>query len=121
MAPEFYDHLPCYSSWLKVIYDYIRDPEIGPYARVCRKNKIGNGETIPRITEKVNGHTSNGYSNGKIYSNGDILSSGKVRENGGEILANGKAHLSDDALSQSELINGLSNGKSRIGGFNSKE
>jgi len=37
IAPEYYDSLPCYDSWTKVIWDYIVDPEAGPYARVVRK------------------------------------------------------------------------------------
>lgn len=37
IAPEFYDNLPCHTSWTKVIWDFIFDPEIGPYARVKRK------------------------------------------------------------------------------------
>jgi len=36
MAPEFYDDLPCHTSWVKVLYDFVTDPEVGPYARVKR-------------------------------------------------------------------------------------
>lgn len=36
MAPEFYDSLPRHESWCKVIYDFITDPSIGPYARIIR-------------------------------------------------------------------------------------
>nr|QDF20354.1 delta4-desaturase [Berryteuthis magister] len=36
MAPEYYDDLPCHTSWVKVIWDFITDPDIGPYARVKR-------------------------------------------------------------------------------------
>jgi sphingolipid delta-4 desaturase len=39
MAPEYYDNLPQHDSWVKVIHDFITDPEIGPYARVKRKSK----------------------------------------------------------------------------------
>jgi sphingolipid delta-4 desaturase len=39
MAPEYYDNLPQHHSWVKVIHDFITDPEIGPYARVKRKSK----------------------------------------------------------------------------------
>jgi len=38
MAPEFYDNLPSYNSWTKVIIDYILDPSVGPFSRVVRKN-----------------------------------------------------------------------------------
>lgn len=36
MAPEFYDDMPHYHSWSKVIYDYIVDVKISPYSRVKR-------------------------------------------------------------------------------------
>jgi len=38
IAPEYYDTLPSYNSWTKVIYNYIMDPEVGPYSRVMRKS-----------------------------------------------------------------------------------
>ncbi|XKL66005.1 hypothetical protein PGB90_009425 [Kerria lacca] len=37
IAPEFYNDLPHHDSWCSVIYDFIMDPDIGPYARVKRK------------------------------------------------------------------------------------
>nr|AID66658.1 desaturase [Agrotis segetum] len=37
IAPEFYDNLPHHDSWTKVLYDFVMDPEIGPYARIKRK------------------------------------------------------------------------------------
>jgi sphingolipid delta-4 desaturase len=39
MAPEFYDNLPCYTSWTYVLFKYITDPSIGPFSRV-RRSKI---------------------------------------------------------------------------------
>jgi sphingolipid delta-4 desaturase len=36
VAPEFYDDIPHYHSWIKVIWDYIMDEKISPYARVKR-------------------------------------------------------------------------------------
>jgi len=39
IAPEYYDGLPSYNSWTKVIYDYIVDPSVGPYSRVIRKQR----------------------------------------------------------------------------------
>ncbi|KAK4878006.1 hypothetical protein RN001_010512 [Aquatica leii] len=38
IAPEFYDNLPQHSSWSAVLYDFVMDPDIGPYARIRRKN-----------------------------------------------------------------------------------
>ncbi|XP_064484641.1 sphingolipid delta(4)-desaturase DES1-like isoform X2 [Ornithodoros turicata] len=40
IAGEFYDDLPHHDSWVKVLYDFIMDPEIGPYARIKRKGAI---------------------------------------------------------------------------------
>lgn len=40
IAAEFYDNLPQHHSWTKVIYDFIFDPAMGPYARVKRKPKV---------------------------------------------------------------------------------
>jgi sphingolipid delta-4 desaturase len=34
IAPEFYDPLPHYSSWCKVVTDYIADASVGPFSRV---------------------------------------------------------------------------------------
>jgi len=36
IAPEYYDDIPHYHSWVKVIYDYIMDINISPYSRVKR-------------------------------------------------------------------------------------
>ena len=40
IAPEFYDNLPCHHSWIKVLYDFIICPEMGPYSRIKRKTKF---------------------------------------------------------------------------------
>jgi sphingolipid delta-4 desaturase len=42
IAPEFYNKLPHHTSWVKVLYDFITDPAIGPYARVKRKRAMDN-------------------------------------------------------------------------------
>lgn len=39
IAAEFYDNLPQHNSWCRVIYDFIVDPAVGPYARIKRKQK----------------------------------------------------------------------------------
>ena len=36
IAAEYYGNLPYHTSWTKVIWDFITDPRIGPYARVKR-------------------------------------------------------------------------------------
>merc|ERR1712055_1059728 len=40
IASEYYDNMPYHTSWTKVIYDYITDPTIGPYARTRRETVI---------------------------------------------------------------------------------
>ncbi len=40
IAPEFYDNLPCHHSWIKVLYDFITCPEMGPYSRIKRPTKF---------------------------------------------------------------------------------
>ena len=42
IAPEYYNILPHHLSWVKVLYDFITDPAIGPYARVKRKRAMEN-------------------------------------------------------------------------------
>ena len=37
IASDFYDNLPCHTSWTKVIWDFIFCADIGPYARVKRR------------------------------------------------------------------------------------
>jgi sphingolipid delta-4 desaturase len=39
IAPEFYDNLPCHNSWIRVLYDFITSPEMGPYSRILRDYK----------------------------------------------------------------------------------
>ena len=37
IAGEFYDSLPQHSSWLAVIWEFLFNPECGPYGRVKRE------------------------------------------------------------------------------------
>jgi sphingolipid delta-4 desaturase len=39
IAPEFYEHLPQYDSYCKVMWNFVFDPKITPYSRVVRQNK----------------------------------------------------------------------------------
>ncbi|XP_061914982.1 sphingolipid delta(4)-desaturase DES1 [Entelurus aequoreus] len=39
IAAEYYDGLPQYTSWVKVLYDFIMDDTLSPYSRVKRKLK----------------------------------------------------------------------------------
>jgi len=58
-APEYYNTLPHHTSWVKVLYDYITDPAIGPYARMKRKEMVfqKNGKK----GQQKNGHSTNGH------------------------------------------------------------
>ncbi|KAF1316150.1 Fatty acid desaturase family, zn-binding site, partial [Globisporangium splendens] len=38
IAPEFYDNLPQHESWVKVMFDYVTDKNIGAFSRVKRHN-----------------------------------------------------------------------------------
>ena len=58
-----FDNLPQYSSWCRVIYNFITDPTIGPFSRVRRRiqdeynEKKQNGENM----------TMNGKQSGKAH------------------------------------------------------
>lgn len=41
IAPEYYDTLPHYSSWTKVLYDFVMKDNVGPWSRVTRATKMG--------------------------------------------------------------------------------
>ena len=41
IAPEFYCNLAHHTSWSYVLYKYITDPSVGPYARVKRPHRFG--------------------------------------------------------------------------------
>lgn len=36
IAPDYYDNLPCHTSWLRVLIDFILDPNMGPKSRIRR-------------------------------------------------------------------------------------
>ncbi|XP_077637106.1 sphingolipid delta(4)-desaturase/C4-monooxygenase DES2 [Crocuta crocuta] len=40
IAPEYYDHLPQHHSWVKVLWDFVLEDSLGPYARVKRTYKL---------------------------------------------------------------------------------
>uniref|UniRef100_UPI00358EAF88 sphingolipid delta(4)-desaturase/C4-monooxygenase DES2-like isoform X1 n=1 Tax=Myxine glutinosa TaxID=7769 RepID=UPI00358EAF88 len=39
IAPEYYNNLPHHTSWIRVLFDFVFDPTMGPYARVKRVSK----------------------------------------------------------------------------------
>ena len=40
IAAEYYDNLPQHTSWTRVLWDFVFDDSIGPYARIKREYKI---------------------------------------------------------------------------------
>uniref|UniRef100_A0A0N5ALV9 sphingolipid 4-desaturase n=1 Tax=Syphacia muris TaxID=451379 RepID=A0A0N5ALV9_9BILA len=40
MAPEFYVNLPIHKSWVWVLYQFVVNPAIGPFARIKRKASV---------------------------------------------------------------------------------
>ncbi|CAF3225755.1 unnamed protein product [Rotaria socialis] len=36
IAPDYYDNLPCHYSWIRVLYNFIVDPRLGPQSRIRR-------------------------------------------------------------------------------------
>ncbi|KAL4237955.1 Sphingolipid delta(4)-desaturase DES1 [Mactra antiquata] len=86
IAPEYYDNLPCHTSWCKVIWDFIMDPAIGPYARVKRAPV-----PIPVNPSLVN--SADDSQEPDVHENG-VHENGKVHENGtheNDAVVNGKA------------------------------
>lgn len=40
IAAEYYDSLPQHTSWTQVLWDFVFDDSIGPYARIKREYKL---------------------------------------------------------------------------------
>ncbi|XP_055330736.1 sphingolipid delta(4)-desaturase DES1-like [Paramacrobiotus metropolitanus] len=108
IAPEYYDTLPQYHSWSKVIYDFIMDPDIGPYARVRRKNTIGGDGNVDAVPESltapknlVNGCAKNGHATGNGHCkelNGILGAQRKV--------VNGNVAHQDSPVKKNTEVNG---------------
>lgn len=73
MVPEYYDSLPSHDSWVKVIYDFIMDPAIGPYARMIREKNLGSTTSFSDVPENIApAQDSNDNStNISAFNNGD--------------------------------------------------
>jgi len=53
IAPEFYDNLPCYHSYVtEVFWPYITDASLGVYCRVKRKTSAKVYESLDKTTDK---------------------------------------------------------------------
>jgi len=76
IASEYYDTLPYHTSWLKVLYDFIFDPNMGPKSRgvgFLKEDIDKQKELLQEEKNDSNGLTnglSNGHSNG--HTNGSI-------------------------------------------------
>jgi len=100
IAPEYYDNLPYHTSWVKVIWDFIFDPAIGPYARVKRRPIPVNPSEDLDDQMSPNGHVNNSVeSNGKV-GNG-VHSNGK-HSNG----AHSNGHVGNGDISNDVHANG---------------
>lgn len=53
LAPEFYDTLPSHPSWPMVIVNFIRDPEVGIFARAKRLSKEAKALQIQAADRKT--------------------------------------------------------------------
>ncbi|UJR27148.1 hypothetical protein I4U23_008447 [Adineta vaga] len=73
IAPDYYDNLPCHTSWLKVLINFICDPKLGPKSRIRRsmrsdalkannaidlKNKSKVNEVLHEVIDNNNNHTA---------------------------------------------------------------
>lgn len=46
IAPEFYSNLRHHTSWTYVLWQYITDPKVGPFARVRRPYRPGKSQSV---------------------------------------------------------------------------
>ena len=63
IAAEFYEDLPCHTSWLRVLWDFIFDPEMGPAGRGVGYKVIKDDQDTDVSTRQpaANGHVANGH------------------------------------------------------------
>jgi len=48
IAPEYYEEVPQLQSWMMVLYDYVMDPQNGPFNRVRRKFNVDGKVVKPK-------------------------------------------------------------------------
>ncbi|VDP83346.1 unnamed protein product [Echinostoma caproni] len=51
IAPEYYETIPHHDSWVKVLYDFVMCPDVGPFARVRRQRSKTMGKTVTIDTQ----------------------------------------------------------------------
>ncbi|TRM65322.1 fatty acid desaturase-domain-containing protein [Schizophyllum amplum] len=64
LAPEFYDTIPSHPSWPMIIVNFIRDPEVGIFARAKRKARPATAAGANGVAEKTNGVVPKANANG---------------------------------------------------------
>jgi len=72
LAPEFYDNIPSHSSWPMVIVNFIRDKEVGLFARakrLAKKGPVGHVDLLSK-TVKCNGSSRVPIQDGDSGSSG---------------------------------------------------
>ena len=72
IAPEYYKDLPSHNSWTRVLFDFIMDPAIGPYARIKRKNNLGKDFNRDNFKSSYGKATTASNANGN-YANGHTV------------------------------------------------
>lgn len=55
LAPEFYDTIPSHPSWPMVIVNFIRDKEVGMFARAKRLSKESQASDVSKLIERNSG------------------------------------------------------------------
>lgn len=53
LAPEYYDALPAHPSWPMVLVNFIRDPNVGIFAR-AKRVPVGSSTVAPPSVKKAN-------------------------------------------------------------------
>lgn len=52
MASEYYDNLESHSSWTKLLFDFILNPQLGPQSRVGRTYEVHKSGRKMMLTAK---------------------------------------------------------------------
>lgn len=55
LAPEFYDNIPSHPSWPMVTINFIRDKEVGIFARAKRLSKEAKGFAAGKVVKSSGG------------------------------------------------------------------
>lgn len=79
IAPEFYNQLPLHMSWSYVLYRYVIDPAVGPFARVKRQSRLTKtNPTLPPIECNDDQLTNESNKENKENGNCSLLNNNNV-------------------------------------------